>query len=242
LKNQYFGDEDDFKKYGILRELSKVMSDGMSVCWMLTSDDGTGEGSDLSYLEKTWEWRNCDPDLFDYLNRCISNGKPRNVGLLKEFIRRPPIKFFDRPLPDDLNGRVEYFEDFKKNAGNGQFVFFDPDIGLAPVSVIKGNAGSSRYLFWDELSSFYFNMKQSILVYQHFPRVNRNQFVCDAVSKLMLDTRAPSVYTLRTNRVVFFLLPQSRHAELIETACRSIARKWNRHIEVWKHHQPTRLM
>jgi hypothetical protein len=241
LKNQYFGDETDFKKYGILRELSKSLGEGIAVCWMLTPDDGTTEGANAQYTEKPREYRNCDPDLFDSLSRHVSNGSPRNVGLAQDVIKRPSVLFFDRLLPDNSDGRREYFEELKQKCNGQGLVFFDPDIGLAPASAEKGRRESSRYLFWDELAWFYFRMKQSVMVYQHFPRANRNHFVCDAVSRLMLDTRAPEVYSLRTNRMVFFIIPQDRHREMIDRACIAIARKWLRHIEVWQHLQPKRL-
>jgi hypothetical protein len=40
MKNQYFGDINDYRKYGLLRILSDEGSMRTGVCWMLTRDDG----------------------------------------------------------------------------------------------------------------------------------------------------------------------------------------------------------
>ena len=49
MKNQYFGDLADYRKYGLLRTLAGA---GLSagVCWMLTPDDDSGHGNNAGYL------------------------------------------------------------------------------------------------------------------------------------------------------------------------------------------------
>ncbi len=44
MKNQYFGDVNDYLKYGLLRQLSNEGRFKICVCWMLTEPDGTTEG------------------------------------------------------------------------------------------------------------------------------------------------------------------------------------------------------
>jgi hypothetical protein len=44
MKNQYFGDINDYRKYGLLRGLSNRGEIRTAVCWMLTTDDGRGDG------------------------------------------------------------------------------------------------------------------------------------------------------------------------------------------------------
>ena len=39
MKNQYFGDINDYRKYGLLRILSTYGPIKTAVCWMLTPDD-----------------------------------------------------------------------------------------------------------------------------------------------------------------------------------------------------------
>ncbi|MCJ7618838.1 MAG: hypothetical protein MUP64_01300, partial [Anaerolineae bacterium] len=67
MKNQYFGDVNDYRKYGLLRVLTNGGEIKAAVCWMLTPDDGRGDGGFTSYLEQPDKWRHFDPLLFDHL-------------------------------------------------------------------------------------------------------------------------------------------------------------------------------
>ena len=51
MKNQYFGDIGDYGKYGLLRFLAQ---NGVKIAvnWYLTTNDGSGDGKHVSYLEK----------------------------------------------------------------------------------------------------------------------------------------------------------------------------------------------
>jgi hypothetical protein len=50
LKNQYFGDINDYRKYGLLRILQSKGNSRLLVAWMLTPDDGSPQGGFRSYL------------------------------------------------------------------------------------------------------------------------------------------------------------------------------------------------
>jgi len=39
MKNQYFGDVNDYRKYGLLRALQSTWDGSLLVAWMLTPDD-----------------------------------------------------------------------------------------------------------------------------------------------------------------------------------------------------------
>ena len=41
MKDQYFGDISDYRKYGILRALRSKVQGTLLVAWMLTPDDGS---------------------------------------------------------------------------------------------------------------------------------------------------------------------------------------------------------
>lgn len=55
MKNQYFGDINDFRKYGILRALAGPPL-SLVVSWMLTPDDGSTDGEFISYLSEPRRW------------------------------------------------------------------------------------------------------------------------------------------------------------------------------------------
>lgn len=50
MKNQYFGDINDYHKYGLLRLLGGGGELATAVCWMLTPDDGRSDGGHTGYL------------------------------------------------------------------------------------------------------------------------------------------------------------------------------------------------
>ena len=57
MKDPYFGDVNDFRKYGLLRLLSIQDRLRLGVCWMLTEPDGTTDGRFLSYLAQPEKYR-----------------------------------------------------------------------------------------------------------------------------------------------------------------------------------------
>jgi len=54
-------------------------------------------------------------------------------------------------------------------------VFFDPDMGLE-VSKPRRRKLSCQYLYWDELQAT-FDAGSSVLIYQHFPRQKRDEYI-----------------------------------------------------------------
>ena len=44
MKNQYFGDINDYRKYGLLRIVAGPGKMSLLVAWMLTPDDGKTDG------------------------------------------------------------------------------------------------------------------------------------------------------------------------------------------------------
>ncbi len=55
-------------------------------------------------------------------------------------------------------------------------LFFDPDNGIEVVSVQVGKRNSSKYIYWREIEDAY-QKGHSVLVYQHFQRKERSQFI-----------------------------------------------------------------
>ena len=52
MKNQYFGDINDYQKYGLLRTISRDTGLRLAVCWMLTPDDGRSDGKKTGYVDR----------------------------------------------------------------------------------------------------------------------------------------------------------------------------------------------
>jgi hypothetical protein len=73
----------------------------------------------------------------------------------------------------------------------------------------------------------------SILVYQHFPRVVRERFIPFLASRLNEELPASTVVAFSTSYVVFFLVQQPGHADVLDHATRAVEQQWLGQIEVW---------
>ena len=151
MKNQYFGDLNDFRKFGLIRSLTGFGELSTAVCWMLTPDDCTTDGKFIDYLQQPAEYRHLDLELFDKLKYYVSAAGERRLSAVDEARILPSAKCYSEVLPDDANGRRNYFLSFWKLAEGCDLIFFDPDNGMEVKSKPSGKAGSSKYLYWPEL-------------------------------------------------------------------------------------------
>ena len=222
MKNQYFGDVNDFRKSGL----------AVGVCWFLTIDDGAGDGELRNYLKQPGRWRHYDPELYDKLQRLSGAEVQRSVSRASEWDLIPGASYFDTVLKDHRLARTQYFEAARQVLRNSDLVFVDPDNGIEVPSTKLGALGSSKYVYWRELQAMYTD-GQSILVYQHFPRVVRERFVPFIASRLGEELRASSVVAFSTAHVVFLLVQQPKRAEALARAAREVERQWLGQIEVW---------
>ena len=176
MKNQYFGDINDYKKYGILRTLSSGGKIKISVCWMLTEDNDNNEGKFIDYLTKPDKFRKYDPELFDSLSYTVKEIKQRKVTLASELNLIENALYYDKFLTDSISERENYFSDFKEHSRDCDLLFFDPDNGIEVGSKSYGKKGSNKYIYWKELKQFN-KSGYSLLIYQHFPRESRKDFI-----------------------------------------------------------------
>ena len=220
MKNQYFGDIYDYIKYGLLRQLSCCGKVSTAVCWMLTENDDRRDGHRVNYLQKPEAWRSFDPPVFDCLRAAVLERKERNLKALEESGLLSNTIFYSPLLTDGSDERRTYFDGFLAFSRGRELVFFDPDNGLEIKSVKYGRKGASRYLFLREVSQS-FSAGHSLLVYQHMPPKPRGPFISDQVSSLIRESGSESVYVFHTQRVAFFLVPQSEQlSQFAEIASR----------------------
>jgi hypothetical protein len=228
MKNQYFGDINDYMKYGILRILTDYGNISCSICWMLTDNDGRTDGKFTSYLKNAGELKKYDPELFDWLNNHFANDLSRNVSFIQESELLKKCSFYSSVLTDTAKERQEYLKEFTSLSSDFDLVFFDPDNGFEVASTPYGKKDSSKYLYWEELIPIY-KRGHSILVYQHFPRISRAKFIQDAMLKIKDKLSADSVIALSTNNVVYFLILQPNH-EQIKRQVGIIKERWKGQI------------
>jgi hypothetical protein len=215
VKNQYFGDVNDYVKYGLLRFIAADSGLKAMLCWMLTPDDDRGDGGKLQYLREPGRWRHHDPELFDALQgMSLARMDRRSISLIEQTNLLPRTSFFSEILADDAFARRGYFDGLWRNAAGADFIFFDPDNGMEVDSVPLGRQGSSKYLYWCEARDTY-RRGHSLVLFQHFPRVKRDHFIEFLANRTIQETGAAKVIALRSINAVFFLVPQPRHRQLV---------------------------
>jgi len=234
MKNQYFGDVNDYLKYGLLRALTGRSRLSLAVCWMLTPDDGRMDGRFTEYLRQPDPWRAFDPDLYDVLYDAVVVQGQRNVDLVAGAGLLPGAHLYDPLLADDAVGRERYFDTFWKMAKGCDLVFFDPDNGMEVRSRRYGCKDSSKYLYWQELVRAY-TSGHSVLVYQHFPREKREVYVARMAQEMGERTGTQVVVSFRTSRVVYLLLPQARMLATVEQAVADVERAWSEQFVIAQH-------
>lgn len=228
MKHQYFGDINDYRKYGLIRVLSGSGLLPTYLCWMLTPDsEENKDGKKLSYLSHPEVWRHYDPDLFDFLQTEILQRETSRLIDERTMAQvLPCASFFTPLLQDDAGRRAGYFKDLSHELPpTGGLLFFDPDNGLAVPSCRKGNKNSSKYLYWDEVNRAY-ESGHSVLIYQHFQRIERKKFIREISEKAMIETGA-TVFAYVSSHVVFFLLTRPEHIDQFKKANAMLSHQWH---------------
>jgi hypothetical protein len=223
VKNQYFGDINDYRKYGLLRGLA-ASGLRVAVCWMLTPDAGGRDGRKTSYLSQPERYRAFDPHLFDALHDAVVVREERAVSAVEEVGLIPSAVYHTAVLDSD---RAGYFTRLAGTVGESDLVFFDPDNGMEVKSHGKHSVGAQRYLYWDELGDSY-NSGKSVLVYQHYPHSDHNLFIHGLATELQIRLDASETLAFITSDVVFFLVPQAAHCVQLGEAAQQIIQQWGR--------------
>jgi hypothetical protein len=225
MKNQYFGDVNDYRKYGLLRILSSIGQLRIGVCWMFTEDDRRTDGQFTQYLYEPQKWRYYDPQLFDLLHKLVLSENIRDVRSTENEQILPGAKYYDEHLADSIEYRRVYFEQMYQQLTGIDLIFFDPDNGIEIKSKPRGGKDSSKYVYWSELSEV-FKAGLSILVYQHFPREKRAIFIQRIISEFRSRLGASEIHWFRTPQVVYFLATQPRHSERVGMSINQVMERW----------------
>jgi hypothetical protein len=194
---------------------------------MLTRDDERSDGGRTAYLRKPERRRAYDPELFDVLRDALIRKRERSIKIVSDRHLLPDAEYFS-DLLNDVN-RNAYWDAFDKARHNASLIFFDPDNGFEVESVPLGKRGSHKYLYWDEASAF-FSRGYSLLVYQHFPRIERRKFLTLKVREIFARMHASTVYALTTSSVAFFLIPQKNDELACRGAVQRIGKQWQNEI------------
>jgi hypothetical protein len=227
MKNQYFGDVNDYAKYGLLRVFSPYLRVG--VVWMMTPDDSSNDGRKMGYLERD-ALRHHDAELFAWLTQWYRAGASRDVQLVEKSGLLANCSFFRDIVPDGTVDRAAWFDRARQFVGDCDLAFFDPDNGLAIKSVRPGQRGWSKYLSLEEVKGFY-DAGKSVLVYQHFGREHRDTLIAAKLSELSRVLRTDRLKAFSASNWVAILVEHPDHLERLGNACARVSVDWNGFME-----------
>jgi hypothetical protein len=233
MKNQYFGDINDYRKYGLLRSISNVADLQTIVAWMMTPDDGSTDGKFTKYLSEPERWAKYDPTLYSTLRHLLDSHADRKVTYLEETNLLVRTEYFSEVVPDAAAERNVWFNELLKKSERADFVFLDPDNGLEIKSKPYGRKNSSKFLFWHEVEALWKTGK-SLLIYQHFIRENRVQFIQRMLASLNELAEGSYVEAFSTPNVAFLMALQPEHHFLHGAIVNSVQESWAGQIKHWE--------
>ena len=233
MKDQYFGDINDYRKYGLLRVVIGATGLRLLIAWMLTSDDGSTDGKFVSYLGDPSKWSHHDPILFQTLKEVLATHQQRRVALMEHSDLLPRAAYFSSHVPDKDADRNMWFNSLIQNAQGRDVVFLDPDNGLEVRSTPYGRKSSSKFLYWHEVEALWASGK-SLLIYQHFIREKRLHFIQRMLEALGGATPGSSVEAFSTPNVVFLMALQAGHLKFHEAIVKSVQQGWEGQIQHWE--------
>lgn len=233
MKNQYVADINDFRKYGLIRALLSRNSLRCGVFWMLTDRDASNDGEIVQYLgDKKNEA--LDPELFQKLWHLVHTFKDRTVVRIQQEIILPRAKYFEDLVPDVTALRSDFFYNGLRHLASSDLIFFDPDNGLEVKSKRRGNKNSCKYLYLDEVESS-FQRGHSLLIYQHFPRIARVEYIQGRINQLRDRLGNATIYSFTTDYVCFFLIVQAIHHSNLQGGIEQVDTQWGSHFTVKAH-------
>ena len=223
MKNQYFGDITDYRKYGILRALQECCV-SIGVCWMMTPDKaGNKDGRITDYGNGT------DDALHKFLQKCIREDW-RNVGELESSGLLPAAKYFSRPMPS-FGGRGDYFAAMRESFDDRELIFFDPDNGIA-----LGKTCNEKHLDLRQIARTWEEGFSALII--QFPNRNgsHDEQIIRAGKQLSGITgkkEAVSLFRFRQQKpVFFFMMAQDHHQEKMGKAQKLIKERWRAHLHM----------
>lgn len=234
MKNKYFGDVHDYRKYGLLRVMIRASGLRFLIVWMLTPDDVSTDGNLVSYLEHPDKWSRHDPVLFQAIKRFLARRGYRRVSLIEKTGLLPNARYFSDPVPDSASVRNLWFALLVRRAQKSDLVFLDA--GLEIKSKPYGAKGSSQFVYWREVEALWATGK-SLLIYQHFTREKRSNFIQRLLDALGNATPGSLVEAFSTSQVVFLMALQSKHRKFYSSIIDTVQENWGEQIQ---HQEETR--
>lgn len=254
MKNQYYGDINDFYKYALLLSLADISGTKLGINWYLTdgvdwhtNEGNNGDGNKTNYLHKDLDsFLNKPHDgsiagLFENLklqlvkkNKISIDGKTLNNA---EKLFSPPFNiacYKERlDLIKDKSGRSsKWFEDSSDSMKDCNMVFVDPDNGISFDQALydrgtRNNKDASKYVFPNEICQYYAKGERTVIIYQHGNRaVSAEELIISRSAMLSGITGCESIMSIQASGIVFFILPANNASDKIDEQLKAFVNIW----------------
>lgn len=226
MKDKYFGDFGDYQKFTLLKHFRDVAGLRITVHWMRTKDDLSKDGNKISYLKKPQIWATYDPAIFWFLKNRVDT-RDRKLKHFETSNYGAGMQFINKHI-ENLSHRERLLEETIKERDQSDLIFFDPDNGIEVKTTTKSKL--HKYVLWKDISAVYHSGK-SVLIYQHFSRKNRDDFIKDKVDSAYEYTSIKPI-AIRVQHSVYFLFPQKVHETKLKKGLDSYTKVWGSLVKI----------
>jgi len=215
MKNQYFGDRNDYFKYDLAIFLAEQLSGIKRFTFipMLTANDRGGDGGLTKYRRGAGR-----PDLYKFLKDKLKK-RQRKVSHLQEYFSSNNLQFRYCPHGDSLDkeftnkDREAYFRSIPNRNLKKAVILLDPDNGLEVKSATTRTW--HKYIKIEEVNDLYHRMDESsiLTLYQHLPHAHRRTFLYGTHGKLQELLKCPLPYSVSDGMIAFILIAKDKRQQ-----------------------------
>jgi hypothetical protein len=227
VKDQYFGDQTDFIKYGILQAFALSDDIDLFVHWARTPNDESADGSRTRYLARPDLWRHFNPPIFDILKSELAANR-RSLHAVEQHGILPRTTFCFDEWRRQPQSRIDSLAEFLAPATRPGLVFLDPDNGLSTPNIVPRSLAARKYVFPEELQ-YVWEGGHSLAIYQHYPRVQRLPYLTGQLNRLESIVGRYDGAVINTSHVAFLFCFQANHAESGLRIAREVGAHWAPH-------------
>lgn len=245
MQDRYVGDVGDFGKYALLHALAgKTLR--LGILWYLNSaEEGNRDGKFTDYDDLA----ECDPILFRKLKRIVKTGRRRVTEIERGNILPKSTLYYRVRVPaparpcytprsrkTQVRLREHWFLKSSAAVRVADFVFLDPDAGIAGDRTAKHHKRSVKYVFRDEIDHI-LRLKRSVVVYQHQQRKRLDRQISEQLESLKQYCVSPFALSFHARSVrIYHVLPATeRQADMLrERAAELTSGPWKRCFRLHK--------
>lgn len=224
MQDRYAGDIGDFGKFHLLRTMfngNRSNKYTLKQIWYMYPDEThNSDGMYINYFDRV---KTCD-DTLENSFRTLVQGK-RSVKALEDLKLLNNCEYFsdfvNEKGKDKLEFRQKWFSKAKKFSQNADFIFVDPDNGIATkvnrelkdiellgFDSFSKKTKAGKYIFLDEIEHLY-EIGSSVVIYHHLNRSMAHDMQILIIKK-KLQEKFFQVIAIKhkpySPRVYFFLL------------------------------------